>query len=394
MKSLNLISRLPQYLMNGIFQLLLASLIFSSCGQNKPGVTSAPQSDSDSTNENKVKQETPLLLQPSTDPLFFLPGQLCQHLRNIYEDTQGNLWLGTNVYGLMCYNGDSLKTYTEEDGVGGGRITEIVEDQKGNIWFGTYGGLTKYDGETFTNYSEKDGLVHNEVWSLLIDSKGIFWIGTLEGVSRFDGARFTTLLLPKVTVENPKHILSPNRVTSIVEDNQGLIWLGTDGYGICKYRPYHTGSGVHITFSHLTKTSGLSDNNIYDLFKDSNDNIWIGTMYGGVSLFDGKTFTNFTEKGIISGVEVGGFFEDKKGDIWFAAENHGIYRYNYSKGILPADSGEELFTIFDEKDGLMTGGILCMLEDSKGRFWLGGWGGLFRFDGTTFSGVSRTGPWN
>ena len=31
------------------------------------------------------------------DPLFFLPGQLCQHVRRIYQDQQDNLWMGTNV---------------------------------------------------------------------------------------------------------------------------------------------------------------------------------------------------------------------------------------------------------------------------------------------------------
>jgi len=90
---------------------------------------------------------------PVVDPLFYIDGQLCQHVRKIYQDRSGNLWFGTNVYGLMRYNGDTLEYFGERDGLGRGRITGIVEDKYGNVWFGTYNGLTKFDGRSFTNFS-------------------------------------------------------------------------------------------------------------------------------------------------------------------------------------------------------------------------------------------------
>ncbi|MCB0535322.1 MAG: hypothetical protein KDD14_24155, partial [Saprospiraceae bacterium] len=69
-------------------------------------------------------------------------------------------------------------------------------------------------------------------------------------------------------------------------------------------------------------------------------------------------------------------------NIWFAAENHGVYRYDGAS-----------FTNFNTTDGLNTNGVLCIFEDQQGRFWLGGWGGLFRFDGTSFFSVTKDGPW-
>jgi len=117
--------------------------------------------------------------------------------------------------------------------------------------------------------------------------------------------------------------------------------------------------------------------------EDSKGNIWIGTFYGGVSRFDGKSFTNFTQDGVISGIEVGGFYEDKTGNIWFAAENFGVYRYDGNS-----------FTNFYTKDGLITNAILSIFEDTEGRFWFGGWGGLFRFDGKSFVSVTKDGPWD
>jgi ligand-binding sensor domain-containing protein len=116
-------------------------------------------------------------------------------------------------------------------------------------------------------------------------------------------------------------------------------------------------------------------------------------MFGGASKYDpsaehksgGKRFTHFLQDSLVSGVEVSGFYEDESGDIWFPVENHGVYRYD------PAD---ESFINLGEKEGLITNGILCMMKDREERFWFGGWGGLFRWDGQRFVSVSREGPWD
>lgn len=65
-------------------------------------------------------------------------------------------------------------------------------------------------------------------------------------------------------------------------------------------------------------------------------------MLGGISYYDGKSFTNFTEKNEIGNNEVWNIYEDKKGDIWFSSEGFGVYRY----------SGKSLRNYF-KKDGLM-----------------------------------------
>lgn len=314
------------------------------------------------------------LATPWRDPMFFIDGQLCQHVRKIFQDSNGNHWFGTNVYGIMRFDGDTLVYFDEKEGLGLGRITGIVEDKERNVWFGTSGGLTKYDGQSFTNFSEKDGLLNHEIWSLIIDRNGLFWIGTNVGVSRFDGNEFTSILIPKAQLENANTIYAPDRITGIVEDKEGNLWFGTDGFGICKY------DGK--TFTNFTMEDGLCDNTINELMMDSKGNLWIGTYWGGVCKYDGKTFTNFTKEEMISGVEVSGFYEDKKGDIWFAAENNGVYRYN-----------GESFTNLSTKEGLATNGILSIFEDREGRFWFGGWGGLFRYDGKSFFSVTKDGSW-
>jgi len=334
-----------------------------------------------STPSSQANSRTPLF-SLNTDtipndryvPLFY-EGQLCHWVRGIVQDSKGMIWMGTNHYGVMRYDGTKVSYFEENDGVGGGRINKMVEDEDGTMWFCTYGGLTKYDGETFTNYPIETGSIKNDVWSVEIDDNGMFWVGTLEGVVQFDGATFTPFLLPKPDIKTPNPILSGNRITSIIEDKKGKLWFGTDGYGICTYNGK--------TFEHFTTKEGLADNNISELMEDSKGNIWIGTMFGGLSKYDGNSFTNFTKDGSVNEVEVGGLYEDKKGGIWFAAENQGVFRYDGSS-----------FVKFDENDCLVSNGILSIYEDTKGRFWFGGWKGLSRFNGTSFTEVTKSGPWD
>lgn len=319
-----------------------------------------------------VAQDT--LPTAGMEHLFFLDGQLCAWVRQIFQDRRGDLWIGTNHYGVMRYANDTLTYHTDTEGLAAGRITGIVEDAAGNVWIGTQRGLTKYDGTTFTNYDEQDGLSDSEIWSLLLDREGGFWIGTTTGVFRFDGEQFTPFPIPKTAVRDTNTILSYDRITSILEDRNGSIWFGTDGFGICRY------DGT--TFSHLTRANGLADDNIAALLEDRRGNIWIGTMFGGISRYDGRTFTNYTQDGAVRGEEVYGLYEDPAGNIWFSAEGQGIYRYNGNS-----------FRGFTAEDGLESSGIQCFYADREGRFWLGGWGGLFRSDGDTFTPVTREGPW-
>lgn len=345
--------------------LLLFLLINSCSGQVSPN-----------PREAKLVEE-PSTEVATTDPLFFIEGQLCQHIRKIHQDQKGNLWLGTNVYGLMMYDGDTLRYLDKEkDGFGAGRITAIVEDAQANLWIGTYEGLSKYDGQSFTTYTQADGLLDNEIWSVMIDRQQNIWIGTNSGVSVFDGESFKAFKLPKASVQEAEVIYAEDRIVSIVEDEQGNIWLATDGYGICKY----DGS----SFTHFTEEDGLADNTIHEMMMDGQGRLWIGTYFGGLSMYDGKSFTNFTQNGSIEGEEVCGFFEDEDGSIWFGVENNGVYRYQ-----------DGVFTHYYKKEKLPTNGILAIYKDRQKRFWFGGWGGLFQFieKDSLFISVSKDGPW-
>lgn len=337
-----------------------------------------------------TKKNQPISPAEYIDELFFIEGQFCQHLRHIFQDSNDNLWFGTNIYGVMMYNGDTLAHFDDHNGFIGGRVTGILEGKEGNIWISKDGGLTMFDyqayengNQPFKNFGNESGLKDTELWAQFVDSRGTYWVGTYSGPLIFDGTSFKSFELEYAFPRDTSPLAVKNRITSMAEDQNGRIWFAMDGMGITIYDPIKK-----PTFSFINSTNGLPDDHVGAVFADSKGNVWIGTNKG-LSAYHGMVngspkIINYSQDKVIDGDEVGAFFEDKNGDIWFAAENYGVYKYANDKGT---------FQNFYTDHGLETNGILAIQKDRQDRFWFGGWGGLFRFDDKRFTPVAKDGPW-
>ena len=108
---------------------------------------------------------------------------------------------------------------------------------------------------------------------------------------------------------------------------------------------------------------------------DSKGNLWFGTWGGGISKYDGKTFTTYsTEDGLVNNIVLC-VFEDSKGNIWFGTNEGGVSKYD----------GKSFMT-FNTESGLVDNRIIAIEEDDNGNLWFGSWGGgLSKFDGKQFS---------
>jgi len=110
-----------------------------------------------------------------------------------------------------------------------------------------------------------------------------------------------------------------NSVSCIRQDKVGNLWIGTLGGGLSKF------DGKY--FTHYTINEGLSNNDVRALLLDKNGTLVIGTNGGGVSFFDGKFFTNFTKKEGLNSNNVYSIAEDRFGNIWFATSD-GVCKYD------------------------------------------------------------------
>lgn len=82
---------------------------------------------------------------------------------------------------------------------------------------------------------------------------------------------------------------------------------------------------------HLKKeeTKGNSLDRIFSIGEDNDGNIWFGTYQSGVWRFDGKTFTNYTEKDGLESNQMWTIYKSKEGELWFGgASPSGVYVFN------------------------------------------------------------------
>ena len=130
------------------------------------------------------------------------------HVRSLFEDSQGNLWIGNNGIGVLLYDGDTTINFSKLHGLvsenslhrGGYRsppgslehVFSIGEDNQGNLWFGDRDtGAWRYDGKSLENYTTKDGLTTSHIWQIYKSKKGELWFAMGDGsVCRFNGKSF------------------------------------------------------------------------------------------------------------------------------------------------------------------------------------------------------------
>lgn len=142
----------------------------------------------------------------------------------------GVLWLATSR-GVVRYDGKELTTHTTKDGFLVDNVRDVIEDSSGNIWFATRGGGTvRYDGETFYTLTTKDGLAHNNIWKLYESTDQDIWFATEGGATQYTPTRGGLPFCRLIALESDKtytqlssKLSLPARGTrNIIFDVQGI----------------------------------------------------------------------------------------------------------------------------------------------------------------------------
>ncbi len=129
------------------------------------------------------------------------------HIRSVFADSKGRIWIGNNGIGVLLYNGESTINFSEKNGLihvnslrNGNHSPEgtlehvfsIEEDSHGNIWFGDRDtGAWKYDGESMTNYIIDKKLKTQMIWNIVKDQNNNLLFAMADGgIYEFDGKSF------------------------------------------------------------------------------------------------------------------------------------------------------------------------------------------------------------
>jgi ligand-binding sensor domain-containing protein len=152
------------------------------------------------------------------------------------------------------------------------------------------------------------------------------------------------------------------RIPSFCKINKNLIYIGTSR-GIYELQPSN-----HIIVK-STYFNTVEQNYISSIVRDSSHNIWIGTNYNGLWVYDANNLFYKIEDYQTEGIKiasVNAILCDKENSIWVATQGNGLFLYNPSKNKVQHTSMEV---------GLAHKVVSAITEDGNGNLWIGTDGG-------------------
>jgi ligand-binding sensor domain-containing protein/serine phosphatase RsbU (regulator of sigma subunit) len=305
-------------------------------------------------------------------------------IASIFEDREGNLWIGTLGGGLNKFDQRTgkFKSYRHIPGnsksLSNNRINSIIEDKDGNLLIGTWGGgLNIFDRktETFASFLNKENddtsLPSNTIYKIYIDKSDRIWIGTENGgLSLFDYSSKTFFTYKHN--EGDERSLSNNSVSAVFEDKSGTLWVGVHRGGINYYNPNQE---KFAYYTHEFFRNSVSNKNIRSFCEDKDGNIWIGTDGGGLNKFDRKTkaFTSFKhnikDPNSISSDVVLSIEEDESGNLWIGTWGGGLNYFDKKSGKFFSYKNDP-----NDPTSLSSNDIWCIKKIDE-TLWLGTWSG-------------------
>lgn len=147
------------------------------------------------------------------------------------------------------------------------------------------------------------------------------------------------------------------------------VWAGTQG-GAVKWNRM---TGEYVKYTTL---SGLVDNVVNSAAIDSRGNMWFGT-WGGVSKFDGHTWTTYTDENGLAANFVNAIAIEPGKGAWFGT----------SRGVTLYDG--LTWTTFTTDHGLSYNNVTAIAVDAKGHVWVGTSKGLSKFDGKNWKSFTN-----
>ena len=330
-------------------------------------------------------------------------------INSLFEMKNGEIWIGTDA-GIYIYNPKSeCFSYFSTSSQDGTKITQpvykITSDSKGNVWI-----VVESQG-IFCFKNKGNKLIHypikkpNNVSYLEIDYTNTIWVGYKGEGLYYTNDNFKTFNL--FTDSNNINIFADDYVFKIMTDNHNHLYIGSSKGGLKRINvltktvtnilpntPDHlqnifvrnilrysdsklwiaTESGIYIydtankVIQHIEHNRddvySLSDNAIYDIYKDNEGGIWIGSYFGGIDYYP-LQFTNFdkyyplSNKNSLSGKIVREFCEDNNGNLWIGTEDGGLNKFNPTT---------KQFRKFENKELYHNIHALCM---DNNTLWIG-----------------------
>lgn len=264
-------------------------------------------------------------------------------VRSILEDSNGNLWLGSNDEGLQKISADGTKTYSMQNGLPNNSIRALMEDKAGNIWIGTAGGVVyitpkghmispQFEAGTISKGTIATELycdANGDVWLLTANDRGLFFL---------DDGIFRTRPEFDALYEN-------YFATSICQDAKGGYLIGLGEHGLFYLKDGNARKVKTETMLDTVPTTAC--------FVAPDGVIWFGTEKG-IVVDVNSTFVTCPDHAL-GNAKINKIICDRENNIWIATDRSGVGKLTHGKF----------------KINRMDSSVNSITEDRSGKVWVG-----------------------
>ncbi len=295
-----------------------------------------------------------------------------QGLKNSYIfkllHSNNQVWICT-MQGVYIYQNGKMLPFSEDSLLNVSTIYSMFEDSNKNLWFGTIqNGAIFYNttNKTFKHFSTSDGLMSNLIFSISQKNKGDILIGTQTGLNTIDS---------KFNVKELKAIPTNSNIaiSCLLQESDHEFYYGTHGEGLSKF-DYKINKRV-VCFNY---TNGLTKNPIQSIFKDRENNLWIGTDGAGVYKYSNDRIIYYTTTNGLPENYINAVAQDKLDNYWIALRSNGLTRLN-SSGMTYYRFAPNTRNCIPDND------ITCILPLNDGSVLFGTKEGLTKFENNVFN---------
>jgi len=327
---------------------------------------------------------------------------LCNNqINNIIKDRTGVLWIVTQN-GISYYTPKSTSFNSITLGNNASNIISVLKKKNitaiskfddDRIWIGTANGLYLLDDiEINPRIKKLPEFSGEHIWSLASLNENEIWIGTFgKGLSQFN---YGENKITKWDLKDPKiKTQSVYYNKSLLADSKKNIWVGYWGVGAARINPLTGKSNVWLNEPGNDKS--ISHNDVWVIKEDRFGRIWLGTVGGGLNLFEDREdgiFHHWLQRDDIrnglSSNNIYSICEAKNLNqftnpvtiLWIGTSD-GLNRFevknNSNAELYEFEISNQYYTV---KDGLPDNSVNSIVEDENGNLWLGTGSGISFLD--------------
>lgn len=302
------------------------------------------------------------------------------------EDRDGNLWIASSS-GLVRARDGRIRKMDHHTGLSDDFVSDVFEDREGDLWVATRSGLDRLKNGQIRTFTSREGLPH-DTGPIIADSAGAVWTVSGKQIVRVAANKITTWPLELPRGSRPFTMLSqfdshfligfarggdfwgPHGISSapylaglnvrcMLKARDGEIWIATADRGLVRWDPR----------SRSLLDTGVTDRFIVTLAEDQTGAIWAGSFSGGgLYRVAGKQIGHFgRQEGLLS-PNIYALFVDSKNKLWIGSAN-GLSWFENGR-ILTANT----------RQGLQSDLVWAIVDDAYDRLWFAGYGGIETID--------------